>query len=72
VINIAYAKLARNVTYKNQQKVHDSIAEEWYHMAVSKNKKQGDIMDITLPRGSIHMPKSSHPSPSKGLIKATS
>lgn len=28
-------------------------------------------MDIALPKGSIVQPKSAHPSPSKGLIKAT-
>ena len=28
-------------------------------------------MDITLPKGSVLGPKSSQPSPSKGLIKAT-
>ncbi len=34
--------------------------------------EKGLNMDISLPKDSIQEPKSSNPSPSKGLLKATS
>ena len=33
---------------------------------------RGKIMDVVIPNSTIQQPKSSSPSPSRGLIKATS
>lgn len=39
---------------------------------MSRKKNERTIMEVNLPKGSIRQPKSSNPSPSKGLIRATS
>lgn len=65
------ANLCELTRIQEQLEKTQQILEEWIAIEKARLTSQVDI-DVTIPKSSIRQPKATNPSPSKGLIKATS